>query len=139
MLLRNLNLKNGLTNGVRLCVEEMYENCLKVKTITGTDIGAVTFLPRIDLTPSDSKLPFRMKRRQFPVKLAFASTINKSQGKTLDKVGLYLPEPVFSHGQLYVALSRVTSGLNLFIYLKYQENQNQPDNKTVNIVYKEVI
>ena len=34
-------------------------------------------------------------------------TINKALGQTLDRVGIYLPQPVFGHGQLYVARSRV--------------------------------
>ena len=51
-------------------------------------------------------MPFKLKRRQFPVRLAVAMTINKAQGQTLGRMGLFLPTPVFSHGQLYVALSR---------------------------------
>ena len=69
------------------------------------------------VTPPDTKFPFRMRRRQFPVTLAFAMTINKSQSQTLENVGLFLPIPVFSHGQLYVALLRVKSrsGLKILI------------------------
>jgi ATP-dependent DNA helicase PIF1 len=63
----------------------------------------------MSLSPTDSDLPFTLNRMQFPVLLAFAVTINKSQGQTFDRVGILLEEPVFSHGQLYVAFSRATS------------------------------
>ncbi|RCN45056.1 hypothetical protein ANCCAN_08921 [Ancylostoma caninum] len=55
---------------------------------------------------TDKGVPFRLRRRQFPIRLAFAMTINKAQGQSLNSVGIYLGVDVFSHGQLYVALSR---------------------------------
>ena len=59
------------------------------------------------MNPSESRWPFKMQRRQFPIVMSFAMTINKSQGQSLKKVGIYLERPIFTHGQLYVALSRV--------------------------------
>ncbi|KAJ7673893.1 hypothetical protein DFH06DRAFT_1173459 [Mycena polygramma] len=44
--------------------------------------------------------------RQFPVHLAFSMTINKSQGQSVDNIGLDLRTDVFAHGQLYVALEQ---------------------------------
>ena len=82
--------------------------------------------------PSDCGLPFDLKRRQFPCRTSFAMTINKSQGQTLKNCGIFLPDPVFSHGQLYVALSRVSNLNSLRIFT------GDGKNKTKNIVYKEI-
>jgi len=70
--------------------------------------GQRVFIPRLSITPSDTeRMPFTLRRRQFPVHHAFAMTINKAQGQTLKMVGIFLPKPVFTHGQLYVAMSRI--------------------------------
>jgi hypothetical protein len=55
--------------------------------------------------------------------MAFAMTINKSQAQTLNNVGVYLPSPVFYHGQLYVAISRVTSSANIKIFSSQGPNE----------------
>ncbi|KAG7556754.1 P-loop containing nucleoside triphosphate hydrolase [Arabidopsis suecica] len=136
MLLRNLDPKGGLCNGTRLQITQLCNQIVEARVITGDRIGDIVFVPLINITPSDTKLPFKMRRRQFPLSVAFAMTINKSQGQSLERVGLYLPKPVFSHGQLYVALSRVTSKKGLRILILNKEGKIEK--KTTNVVFKEV-
>ncbi|XP_021995696.2 ATP-dependent DNA helicase pif1-like [Helianthus annuus] len=136
MLLRNIDQRNGLCNGTRLQVKKLYNRVIEAEIISGANIGTSTYIPRINLIPSDKKIPFAFQRRQFPLSVCFAMTINKSQGQSLSRVGLYLKQSVFSHGQLYVALSRVKTrdGVKLLIL----DNNGKPTDKTSNVVYKEI-
>ena len=106
------------------------------EVITGPNTGNRIYIPRMNMSPSDSPWPFKLIRRQFPFIVSYAMTINKSQGQSLEHVGLYLPHRVFSHGQLYVALSRVKSKKRLHILI--HDNQGIPKNLTTNVVYKEI-
>ncbi|CAN6812215.1 unnamed protein product [Brassica oleracea] len=135
MMLRNLNQRNGLCNGTRMVVSRLGHQVLEAQIMTGTHVGGV-LIPRIQLSPDDSLHPFTFRRRQFPIRLCYAITINKSQGQSLKQVALYLPRPVFSHGQLYGALSRVTTPEGLKV-LDDTEGTSQRDVVT-NIVFREV-
>ena len=86
----------------RLIVQGVPRHVIDAKIATGSHVGRRVFVPRIILTPSEEglRVPFRLKRRQISVRLAFAMTINKAQGQTMQHMGLYLPIHVFSHGQL---------------------------------------
>ena len=93
------------------------------------------FIPRIALTPAETQVAFKLERKQFPLKLCFAMTINKAQGQSVKYVGLDLRSAVFTHGQFYVGVSRVKSVLNI----KVITDDKEGDRVTKNIVYPEVL
>ena len=138
ILLRNLAPAKGLCNGARMVLLRAMGRVLEVQLIGGDHDGEIALIPRVTLTPSakNSNHAFVLRRRQFPVKLAFAMSINKAQGQSFKHVGVDLQMPVFSHGQLYVALSRATSKSRIKVLLP---RDNLASCKTTNIVYPEVL
>lgn len=90
ILLRNIN-PPRLCNGTRLAVKNLMNNLIEATIITGKYKGTDVLLPRIPMITTD--MPFAFKRLQFPLRLAFAMTINKSQGQSLQVCGLNLANP----------------------------------------------
>ena len=134
-------------NGTRLILRKLLPKVILADIATGTHVGESMVLHRIKLEgkPAETGIPFTMHRLQFPIRPAMALTIHKSQGQTLKRVGVYLPSPVFAHGQLYVAFSRVTSptGLTVAVVGGRKDPGNAegvpPGTYTDNIVYREII
>lgn len=143
ILLRTLNADKGLVNGTRLIVKAINRFSICATIVNGTRAGTDAYIPRIDMATADGTLPFTLKRRQFPVKLAFAMTINKSQGQSLERVGVFLPNPIFAHGQVYVALSRAGVPANTKVLVLNGPRQGfHTDFNAVftpNVVYPEVL
>lgn len=135
ILMRNLNVQRGLCNGTRLRLIELRNHVLKCVILTGDKAGEEVYIPRITLK-EEEKFPVAFRRHQFPVKLAWAMTVNRSQGQTLDMVGLNLTHQAFASGQLYVGLSRVRSWDRIKIRLSEETKETR---LTKNVVYKEVL
>lgn len=140
ILLRNIDPSSELCNGTRLICKSFRPNLIEAEIVTGQYSGKIVFIPRIPLQPSKSdKYPIQFQRKQFPVRVCFSMTINKAQGQTLSNVGIYLPTPVFSHGQLYVALSRAQSSANVKLFIKPPIDNEQTAYHTKNIVYPDLL
>ena len=134
ILMRNMNPAKGFCNGTRCIVKRMHSRALEIEIAAGEFQGRCTTLPRILCNSKTSDFGFILTRRQFPVQLCFAISINKSQGQSLPEVGLDLRNSVFSHGQLYVALSRVTNVSKLHVLLRDQASRT-----VENIVWPELL
>ncbi|KAG1168084.1 hypothetical protein G6F70_004082 [Rhizopus microsporus] len=123
--------KSSFSNGIRMIVVRIDSYMLQAPLANNPDVPLV-LIPRFRLSTQEGELPFVLTRKQFPVRLCFTMTINKSQGQSLKHVGVDLRQPSFMHGQLYVALSRVISLSGISVLLP--ENSNT----TNNVIYPEL-
>lgn len=112
IVLRNIN-PPRLCNGTRLAVKKLMSNVIDATILNGKFQGEDVLIPRIPMILTD--MPFNFKRLQFPIRLAFAMSINKAQGESLQVCELNLENPCFAHGQLYVACSRVGKPSDLYV------------------------
>ena len=131
IVLRNLQPKQGVCNGTRGIVTRMTRRVLELRLFDGNYV----LIPRIKLIYIDRELPYHLHRWQFPVSLAFAMTINKAQGQSFHTVGIDLRNPTFTHGQLYVALSRGRSASSIKCIIDPRNTTHQ----TTNVVFREVV
>ena len=136
-LLRNFSIDHGLVKNTRVVVTGIGQKLITVHILKS--IGNVSFsgdedilLPRITFKEN---LPsgYTLLRKQFPLAPAYASTFHSCQGLTLDCIGVDLTQPVFTHGQLYTALSRVRHRNGVMVLL--------PDGQetTTNITYHDIL
>jgi len=138
------NMPGDLANGTRLIVVKLMQHIIDAKITIGPDKGRRVFIPCLNIIPFDTeRMPFTLRQRQFLLRLAFAMTINKAQGQTLQTVGVYLPKPVFCHGQLYVAFSRCGSRRGIRVLVRGGSrvalNGAPTCVYTSNVVYREVL
>ncbi|OWZ11614.1 Helitron helicase [Phytophthora megakarya] len=138
ILIRKMSTKEGLCNGTRLRIVQLRPNCMEAAIMGGAFAGKRVIIPRIALVSKNSGFPFELRRKPFPVQVAFVMTINKWQGQSIHRLGLYLPEPVFSHGQFYVAMSRVTSRNNIVILVDEPPTTSEGVHTKKN-VYREIV
>lgn len=135
-IIRNLNIEQGLVNGTKVIVEGITPRLVKVRKAGDDTIFGV---PRISFKlPVIIDSPLIMLRRQFPLQLAYAMSFHKSQGQTIQLVGVDLRTDCFTHGQLYVGLSRVQSPNDIRVLVQ-SDRVHDGVAYTKNIVYRDLL
>jgi ATP-dependent DNA helicase PIF1 len=141
IVLRNLPALKLATN-TRVRIVRIFTYLIVARTLNEPQ-ERVVGIPRIRFKfRSHNGNSFQITRTQFPLRLAYAMTINKSQSQTLGKVLLDSTEPSFAHGHTYVALSRIRDVNNIRILIgsdKLHDHNGILVPTLTNIVYPEMV
>jgi hypothetical protein len=126
MCIRNLDLKRGIVNGTMLRLLSIGRHTAQFEILTGKASGCIDIFTKaaFTITPEASGLPFTIIRKQYPIIPAYCLSVHKAQGQTLNRVGLIFESDPFTHGQLYVALSRVAGWHKVFAMYQGQNIKN---------------
>ena len=142
-LLRNFSVDQQLVKNVRIVVTHIGMRLITVKIIREQSLSSSSsssifpipediLIPRISFS-HQMHSGHTLFRQQFPLAPAYATTFNSCQGLTLDRVAIDLTRPVFSHGQLYTALTRIRKRSDGIIRM------NPGETVTTNVTYNELL
>ena len=139
IVLRNLNKRAGLTNNTRVIILHISRFVIKVQTLN--QVPSIHLIPRIHFK---FRLPFgqsyQLSRKQFPLRLAYCISINKSQGQELSKVLCDFRVSPFTHGHTYVSATRVRHFNDLAYIVDPNSFPFEPDVPYINnVVYPELL
>ena len=139
VIMRNLSLEDGLVKNARVVIRKLLEKVIEVELVgvEAVEMGKkkIYHLPRIMFEFQPRFCSWVMQRKQFPLRLAYATTFNSCQGLTLDRAVIDLRVPPFAHGQLYTSISRVRHRDHIRSFF----NQDNEEGLTSNIVYRDLL
>jgi ATP-dependent exoDNAse (exonuclease V) alpha subunit len=115
MLLRNVDVEGGWFNGTVAIVLRIDQNSVILQALDNPNKTLTVFRNKCAFTDRSNQDVKEMFRIQFPIELAWAITIHKAQGITLDECYIHLSKDYFQMGQAYVALSRIKDPNNLHL------------------------
>uniref|UniRef100_A0A0L8I0Y0 DNA helicase Pif1-like 2B domain-containing protein n=1 Tax=Octopus bimaculoides TaxID=37653 RepID=A0A0L8I0Y0_OCTBM len=135
MILRSLDATNGHCNVTHYIIVSLHDHVIEAEVPSCPYARSTLLIPRIPHVSQEMEFLFIFTRKQFPVKLAFALTCNRIQRQTFEQIGIYPPTLFFSHGHLYVAVSKVPKKANVKVLAERNGNSMITDN----CVYKEIL
>lgn len=137
-IMRNLAVDKGLVKNARVVIVALYTHCVAVNLVNAS-IKEIYHLPRITFKFHPRGGTYDVDRRQIPLRLAYSTTFNSCQGLTLDRAVINLRCPVFAHGQLYTAFSRVRTRADMRVLVEPDSHDGEAHGEVVNVVYQELL